>query len=218
MGKIQIDPEKGNPCMPHLKSLYLIVLQMLFFFLLLHVFCPQPLLSSAVPWGWQCDVWMPEKKSENLPHSRDWLKAGKNSLSFSFGRWEKINERTSVTKTPLIACTVIRCFKNPGIHLDLCTLEAFPTQMPALLFLPWSRGVAAWVVLIWFSLHPWACGILTQVDWMLGARSHETSVFIILLHVDYWWEPSAICTTLHICMATETQILANTDIKKTCYE
>jgi len=56
MGKILIDPEKGNPCMPYLRSLYFLMPQTLHFFLLLHTFCPQPLLSSAVQWGWQCDV------------------------------------------------------------------------------------------------------------------------------------------------------------------
>lgn len=158
MGKILVDPEKGNPCMPYLNSFYLLTLQILLFFLLL----PSASLEQCSAVGlavWCLNAW---ERAEGLPQSRDQLKAGNNSLPFSFGRWEKVNGRTSVTKTPsLISCSVIRCFKNPGIHVNLCTLEAFPTHMPALPFLPWSRAVAAWVVLIWFSLCPCVCGTLT---------------------------------------------------------
>lgn len=38
--------------------------------------------------------------------------------------------------TCVIACFVISCCNNPGIHVDLCILEVFPTQMLALPLLP----------------------------------------------------------------------------------
>lgn len=67
-----------------------------------------PEQCSAVGLAVRClSAW---ERAEGLTHSRDWLKAGKNSLSFTFGRWEKVNGRTSVTKTPSFhLCNCMLC-------------------------------------------------------------------------------------------------------------